>query len=398
MDAANRSRILFVDDEPQILEGLRHRLRRFRSRWDLVFATGAADALGQLAASTFDVVVSDLRMPGIDGATLLRHVRDRFPGVVRIVLSGESDVQLARCASLVAHQFIAKPCDPDVLEGILDRTLALRALVNDEPIRRLVTRLDDLPALPETYTRVKALVADDRSTAADVADVIKRDAAIAAKVLQLVNSAFFGLSHAVGSVEDAVVRLGLDRTGAVVLASEVFGVFSPGGTAHAATEKLQRHSLATAHLADRISLRPLAEDVYTAALLHDVGKLVLALHAPDHLRLAEEEAVRAAVPGYVAEQALFGFTHAEVGAYLLGLWGLPHFIVEAVANHHLPGRVPGSGLGALAAVHVADTLEHARTGERFKPPEAPFLAALGATDAEWTRWVADGYAGKEGGR
>ncbi len=391
---SQQRRILFVDDEPQILDGLRHRLRRFRTRWDLCFADGGEHALEQLAKGPFDVIVTDLRMARMDGAALLGEVKARFPSVVRVVLSGESEVDLSRRAALVAHQFLAKPCEPDALERVVERALALKDLVNDEPVRRIVGQVDALPAMPATYARVRALVADDRRSSADVARVIKGDPALSAKLLQLVNSAFFALPHAVTRVEDAVVRLGLERTESIVLASECFNLASTGAV-RLQVEALQHHSIATAHVAERLPLSAHREESFIAGLLHDVGKLLLAVHVPRHLRLADEEAARAGIPSHVAERQLFGVTHAEVGAYLLGLWGLPQFLVEAVANHHEPMRVPDPCRGALAAVHVANAIDHARSGDELALPDPAYLQALGAGDADWQHWLREHAGDKE---
>jgi YesN/AraC family two-component response regulator len=112
-------RVLFVDDDQYILDGLQNLLRKQRSRWDMCFALGGAAALELFAAAPFDVIVSDMRMPGMDGAELLAHVRERYPAARRIVLSGYAEPAAVQRALEVAHQFLSKPCRaPDLIDAI----------------------------------------------------------------------------------------------------------------------------------------------------------------------------------------------------------------------------------------------------------------------------------------
>jgi len=166
-------------------------------------------------------------------------------------------------------------------------------------------------------------------------------------------------------------------------------------------EALRDHALLTAGIARRIvsGYRRNVDDATTAGLLHDIGKLVLAVEMPDHIRTATAAARESGRPLHVVEQELFGITHAEIGAYLLGVWGLPYPIVEAVANHHAPGRVPEPGLDALAAVHVADVLAHECDPEG-RPHPAPSLdltyveaAGLTAQIPHWREYTRDLFAG-----
>ena len=220
-------RVLFVDDEPRILEGLRRMLRSQRHDWELAFAPGGETALALMEASPFDVIVSDMRMPGIDGAALLCRVREKYPQVVRIVLSGHTELSTALRVVPIAHQFLAKPCDAQMLRVAIERACHLRALLSDEHIRRTVAALGDLPSLPRTYEALTQALADPDTSLQKVAKIIEQDVGISAKVLQLVNSAFFGVSHSMTNIQSAVSYLGINTLKSLVLSVEIFRAFQP---------------------------------------------------------------------------------------------------------------------------------------------------------------------------
>jgi len=351
-------RILFVDDEPQILTGLRDRLRRQRSKWEMSFVESGQEALDLLATERFDVIVSDMRMPKMDGATLLKRVKDEHPEVVRFVLSGHAELELVLRAVPVAHQFLTKPCEAGLLENVVERACSLQALINDEIVRRTVGRIEKLPSMPRVYSQLMSTLSNEQVTTSDVANILKQDMAMCAKMLQLVNSAFFRLSRSIGKIEEAVAYLGLNTVKQIALAVEVFAK----GSAHEnlaglSMEAIQNHSLLAAGIAsDMFAHKQEKENAFIAAMLHDIGKLILVRELPDHVQRVVATMRREGGAMHEVEERLLGVTHAEVGAYLLGIWGLPYPIVEAVANHHAPGRVEQPAFDLLAAVHVADAL------------------------------------------
>jgi HD-like signal output (HDOD) protein len=353
-------RVLFVDDEPRILEGLQRMLRPQRHEWEMAFAPGGEAALALMEASPFDVIVSDMRMPVIDGATLLSRVRDLHPQVVRIVLSGHTELSMALRVVPVAHQFLAKPCDAQMLRVAVERACHLKALLSDDSIRRTVTGLGDLPSLPRTYEALTRELADPDTSLQKVAAIVEQDVGISAKVLQLVNSSFFGIAHSMTSIQSAVSYLGINTLKNLVLSVEIFRAFKPlGDIPGFSLEKLQRHAQLTAQIAARLPVpKYLVEVAVVASMLHDVGKLILAWKLSGHFAKVLAQARVANSPGYQAEERADGFSHAEIGAYLLGLWGLPYTIVEAVALHHGPNRVPHQHFDAISAVYAANLLAH----------------------------------------
>lgn len=381
--------ILFVDDESRILEGLQRMLRPRRDEWAMSFANSGEAALAMLEAAPFDVIVSDMQMPKMDGATLLTHVRDRFPNVVRIVLTGHTSLEASIRAVPVAHQFLAKPCDASVLQVAVERACALKASLSSVTLSRTISQIQDLPAMPRTFAALTKALGEPEASIHQIAQIIERDVAVAAKVLQLVNSPLFGASRHITAVNTAVSYLGVNILKNLVLSIETFNLF--GNVAAAGgypVAQLHQHAHLSARIAARLPTQGHFQDAAcVAALLHDIGTLVLMAKLPAQLSQALARAREEKCPVYVAEERLLGVTHAEIGAYLLGLWGLPYVIVESIAYHHAPARVPHRGFDSLAAVYVADTLAHEIEDvipgwpqyERASPDLA-YLEAIGVAD------------------
>ncbi len=388
-------RVLFVDDEPQMLSGLQRLLRPQRHEWDMKFAEGGEQALDALEATPYDVIVTDMRMPGLDGVTLLQQVKDQWPQMVRIILSGYTELEATLRTVPVAHQFLTKPCDPERLKDVVERACALQSLLHRDALRAMIAEMGELPSQPGVYLALAEALADPGASMADVARLVEQDIAMSAKCLQLVNSAFFGLGRRVTSVQQAVSYLGTDMLKALVFTVEVFRAFEPPrGAGGFDLEALQSHSLLVARLATQVLAgRQPADDVFVTGMLHDVGKLILVTRLPEQAAAIAAAAQATGQPWHALEEDRLGVTHAEIGAYLLGLWGLPQQTVEAVAHHHAPTRLPRRGLDVLAAVYLADVLideqaaasglgaaESGGAGRGAPPLDEDFLAALGIVD------------------
>jgi HD-like signal output (HDOD) protein len=347
------ARILFVDDEVAILDGLRDLLRKERRRWDMVFALGGPEALEALARQPFDVVVSDIRMPGMDGAQLLTRVKAEHPSAARIVLTGHADRDAALRALPVAHQVLAKPCDGGALRVAIERTQALQALLASGEIRDVIGRLTALPSVPSTYLALTDAARDPGKGLCDMTAIVLRDPAMSTKVLQLVNSAYFGARQRVTSIPQAVMHLGAELLKGLALAGNIFSTVG-GSIAGFSLEALQQRSLETACLAKRFVDDPQgAEEAFTAGLVHDIGQIVIALGLKGAYQDILQEARRSARPLHDVERERIGVTHAEIGAYLLGVWGLPFSIIESVAYHHRPDALAEGPCTTLAALHAA---------------------------------------------
>lgn len=232
------------------------------------------------------------------------------------------------------------------------------------------------------------MLVDEKCAMGDVAKVIKQDAGMCAKILQLVNSAFFRLSRPLSRIEDAIGYLGLEAVHRVVLAGELFDEKNGPPSAAKLLTSLRLHSLAAATIASQLlTEKKQQEDAFVAALLHDIGKLLIAVHLPEYHKAATDHAKSAGITAHAAEMALYGVSHAEVGAYLLGIWGLPYFIVEAVANHHEPSRVEEPSFGVLGAVHMSDVLAHTLVDRSTIAPDMTYMEKVGVAD-RWSGWVA----------
>lgn len=351
-------RILFVDDDSNILDGIRRMLHADRKRWEMVFSLGGEAALQACDAGRFDVVVSDMRMPGIDGATLLEQVRDLHPDTARIALTGYSEDALINRALSVVHRFLVKPCNASDLRNTIERMCTLQELLTTPEIRNIVGTISDLPSLSSTYQSLTRAIQDPNASIMQVANIIEQDVAMSAKVLHLVNSAFFGLAQSVTSLFSAVSYLGMETTKNLVLATEAFKVFVPDKRVPISTyESLERHAHNTACITSALPIDAKERDVaILAALLHDIGRLFLASKMPDAFCAVQARVMSDGCKIYQAEEEILGTSHAEIGAYLLGLWGIPNSIVETIAHHHHPTRIVHTGFDSLMAVYVAGLL------------------------------------------
>jgi HD-like signal output (HDOD) protein len=354
-------RILFVDDEPKILEGLQRMLRPMRHDWEMEFAGGAEAALADLQQRHFDVVVTDMRMPGMDGAMLLSKVREIHPEIVRIVLSGHSDEELILSSVGATHQYLSKPCDPELLKQTIGRACSLRDLLSNTSLTLLISEMQSLPSLPSLYLELMKQLEKPDPSIKVIGSIISKDPGMTAKILQMVNSAFFGLRRHVSNPTDAVSLLGIDIMKSLALSIHIFSQFNQIRIPRLSFEQLWKHNTSVGLLAKQIAQsekqsHQVVEDSFTAGLLHECGKLVLATRLPKEYVEMLDLMTTEGITEIEAEQKIFGATHPEVGAYLLGLWGLPDSIVEAIAFHQNPARCTGEIFSPLSAVCVADFL------------------------------------------
>ena len=377
-----KKKILFVDDEQRVLDGLQRMLHARRGEWEMTFVDGGQAALDALDQAPFDVIVSDMRMPGIDGATLLGRVQAEHPSTVRIVLSGHAELEAALRAVPVAHQFLCKPCQAETLREVVTRACGLQALLDDATLQETLGGIDTIPALPRVYNELVAALADPEVALADVAAIVEQDLGITAKILQLVNSSFFGIKRRIADIRQATACLGTTMIRNLALSVEVFRAFE--GTALPrgfSLEEEQAHANLTARIARNLVAgdKAQSESAFLAAVLHDLGRLILATKLPEVYQRAVA-ASHGERPSCETEEAQNGVSHAEIGAYLLGIWGMPYTVVEAVANHHHPARVRHESFDVLSAVHVADALAHEVSGATAPELDLDYLDSLGVVD------------------
>ncbi|MDX9974720.1 MAG: response regulator [FCB group bacterium] len=369
-------RILFVDDETHVLEGLERMLFSMQGQWEMAFAPSGQEALALLKVDEFDLVVTDMRMPGMDGAALLSEVARLYPNTVRFVLTGQSDKETVFRSMGTAHQFLTKPCESKALKATIERAFIIRDVLGGTEIGRLVSQIDTLPAMPEAYSRLIQELDSPEASLTTVGRIVETDVAMTAKLLQLANSAFFGLRQRVSSAAQAVSLLGLETVKALVLMVGVF-TLPPDRklTSKLHLEGLWNHSMLVGLFAEAIgrcagAAPQTVTDAFASGLLHDCGMLVLAQQGGPAYEAVLEANQQDPQPFHRREQAALGCTHAEVGGYLLGIWGLPDAVIEAVAFHHEPSRSPAASFCALTAVHVANALAHEASGASGLPAEA----------------------------
>ncbi len=373
------TRVLFVDDEPALLEGLRRSLYRAQKKWEMTFVTSAALAVAALRERAYDVVVSDMRMARADGAELLEIARDNSPQTARIVLSGYSEERQVTRLVPLAHQYLAKPCAPDRLQAAIEGCIKLQAMLHSPKVRALVGRVRTLPAIPRAYAELGEVMAREEATAAEVAAAAMRDSAIAAKILHVANSSFFRLARPVRRIEQAVVHLGFNAIRSLALSAEVFSRWPCISLEGFESDRIQAHAQAVATGAYVLAAgQPWADDAMLAGLLHDIGYWVLLQESPQEMvevqRMARSEGI--SLPA--AECRAFGASHAELGAYLLGLWGLPFPIIDAIAHHHAPELGAGE-FNPLAAL----TISHALMDQQPLTARAPWSDGPVVVDASY---------------
>ncbi len=383
-----KKRIIFVDDDPHILRGLKLMLHGRRKEWDLDFALDGPRALELMEQKQFDAIVSDMRMPGMDGAQLLETVRKLHPETARIILSGYSDLEASMKAVKPAQHYLVKPCAPETLQGLLERILSTPSGIDDPILRKLIAGLESLPALPATYLRIVEELTVPEPSIQKIGRLVEQDVAVSAMILKIVNSAYFGLLRKIASPSQAVALLGTEVVQGLVLGLHLFDSFDETIIKEMSLAKLWQHSLHTGYVARAIAVqgrrdKTLVDTAFIAGMLHDLGKLLLVMNFTEQY----QEVIKATENQdsfiFQSEREAFGASHAEVGAYLLQTWGLPDSIVEGVRNHHRLERVDAPA-SISVIVHTANCLDHelriVTPGYAFAPLDIASLQRLGLDD------------------
>jgi putative nucleotidyltransferase with HDIG domain len=356
-----KRRILFVDDEPNLLRSFQRMLRDMRDEWDLRFAQNGKDALTALELESYDVIVTDVLMPGMTGLELLDQVMKKYPNVIRVILSGHFDEDMTMGSLRLAHQSLHKPCTLDDLKSTIQRALLLQGELETQDLKDVVSQMDRLPSMPILYDKIVKLLNSPDASMRKVGEIISMDMGMTAKVLQLVNSAYFGLRRHINTPVEAVIYLGMEQVKALVLSVHIFSQAELKGFSPTYLKDLWDHSFLTGMYARLISQQEGLEksDVdiaFTAGVLHDVGKLIFISNFPDKYATVLDTAKKERLPVFESELRTFNASHSQIGAYLLGIWGLPDKITEAVMFHHDPRMCIEQSFNALTVVHVANVL------------------------------------------
>jgi HD-like signal output (HDOD) protein/ActR/RegA family two-component response regulator len=359
-----KKRILFVGGDPAVCREFQAQNSGPDAAWTVQSAGSGEEALALCYQASFDAVVADVRLSGMSGPDFLNALMRQQPKAMRIVLSDMADTESTMKCVGQAHHHMLKPCAAATLTGVLGRAFAREAWLPSAPVQGLMAQMRHVPSPPKAYFQVVEEMRSPSCSIEKIADLISNDPAITAKVLQLANSALFGLELNVVRPLEAIGYIGLETTKAIVLLAHTFSSFDQLKLTGFSVDELWRHSVRTGqyaqHIATMESTSPgVSEQAFAGGLLHDIGKLLFAAnHAgmfAKVLRLAREQHCNL----WEAEaQLLPGMGHAELGATVLSIWGLPAAITEAVALHHCPWNHRIAGFNPVTAVHAANILDH----------------------------------------
>jgi HD-like signal output (HDOD) protein len=385
----SRKRVLFVGEDLALWEQLQNQSGGFSENWDVAFAKSGLQALASMTQSPCDAIVADMQLPGMTGAQLLDEVIQRSPKTLRFIRASMADQQAAMKCVGTAHQYLVKPSDAQTIGFALDRAFSLESWLPNDTVQKLIAQMKKLPSPPNLYFKIVAELQSPDASIENIGSLIAQDPVLSAKLLQVVNSAVFGLQLQVVSASEAVMYLGMETTKALVLLAHTFSYFDKVRTAEFSVEKLWKHSVTTGKFAEQIArAEGVAPEVvgqaFTGGMLHDLGKLLLAANVPEGFKEALTKAKEQKIHLWDAETGVFGATHGELGACLLGIWGLPMPIVEAVALHHFPIRFLSKQFCPLTAVHAANVIEHEIQAESkdslIAAADSNYLTELGLVD------------------
>lgn len=372
--------ILFVDDNENILQGLRRNLRPMHQEWDCSFAPGGEEALKMMQTRHVDVVVSDIRMPGMDGAGFLKRVKEAYGHTVRFVLSGQCEEEVILQLLGVSHQYMAKPFDHEKMIATIRGILKLKSQIQDNALRMFVARASALPTLPSLHGEIVAELNAAEPSSKALEDMFLRDISLLAKLLQIMNSSYFGPSQDINTIAYVWELLSLEKIKALIVQDYIVVPMNKELENDPFIPQLWKRSLVTARIARAIAkdenLPPkMADKAYVAGLLHAIGTLILYEYQRQEKGSIEYESILAS--GAVDNYAL-------IGGWLLSLWGLPRDICYAVLNHASPDMAEeGGNKNLLSIVHVAYALALAREapqGQEKNYLKEDFLRQAGAYD------------------
>ncbi len=391
--AQTNPRILLIDDEIDCLDQLKSSLSSKEEHWIIELSNNPRQSLEAIQSSPPTVLVCDYRMPQMDGCELLSLVEKEHPSVHRFIMADKRDQELLATGIGSSFHFLPKPCSPKLLRSEIQRCIAIENWLGKDQINRIMDKMGDLPSLPSMYQKVVNALNSTDASIENVGQEISTDMAISGKILQIVNSSYFGFEETVSDISQAVTVLGIETVKNLVLAIQVFDQ-DESSEQKSLTDQLWRHSMSVATIAKDITRHETgnsrnAEEAYTAGLFHDIGKLMMQRAIPDVYQAAREHAEKKRLPFWKAENEIIGCNHAETGAYLLGRWGLPISVVECAACHHEPVNSFGAAFSPLASVHAANALVwENHTGGNVHPDstrDKRFFAEL-KKENQWSVW------------
>lgn len=359
MNDTQAIRVMFVDDDPLILSGLRRQCRRMRPSWQVWFAESGQEALSLLAKAPVDIVVSDMRMPGMNGAEVLEVVRQRWPSMHRVILSGQTDQSSLLEHVGVIHRFLQKPCDMGQIVQAIEQSLKLRLELKASRLGAYVSRIKSLPVMTSVYRELMIAIESDESSVDIISKIVAKDMGLSVKVLQLVNSAFYCLPKRVESVTDAVHRIGLSNLKSLALIAKLFETLESGDRrnshiAHLWSASTDIGAKAEMYAKAHNQQASTCADARLAGMLSMIGRVIMIACLPDVMAYTVELSNSTDTSLAECERKAFGVPQHVVGAYSLGIWAFADSITDAVLHQHKPSSITTLDLTHPAVyVHAA---------------------------------------------
>lgn len=348
-------KILFVDDEIQILKALNRIL--MDTDYEVYTAESGQSALEFLENESVDLIITDMRMPYMDGYELLSQVKKLYPKIIRIILSGYSDEKVVFNAlqKNIAKLYIMKPWDNDKLLTVIEQVFKTEEILTSINLLALINGTEHLPTIEESYQRILQMI-DKEVDMATIAQEIERDQSIASKILHVANSAYYNAKT--GSLKQAVTYIGIQNTRNLVLTTSIIEGFKSSGPIRERVENIWNHAFTTnkllAFIYQKHLNKKLPDSLSSAGLLHNIGLvLLLSNFGQDYLKLLLNARLqKKSISELELEQ--FKVTHNEAGSYLLNWWEFPYEIVEATMYHHTPLDERVTNRELVCALHVAE--------------------------------------------
>lgn len=359
-------KVLLLEDERRIIEEMNQQFARAPHNWDLAQAGDSASAWQHFVDGPVDIIIARITAADENGAGFWRRLIEASPQTVRLAIASSRLEPIRAAESLqYTHQCLSEDIRADLLIKGIDFVVYLQNRLANLRLEAEIGGLLSLQALPDNYIGIIKELQSPEPSVKKISGLIQQDMAMTARVLQLVNSAFFSLPNRVAKVDQAVSLLGISTIRSMLVSMQLFSVFEGGPVPKRHAEQVWEHSVKVAGLAREIAAREGASDrdqenALLAGMLHDIGKLIL-FKLPEY-REALTARIRAGINDeYSLEKELYGSTHAEAGGYLIGIWGINSTVAEIVAHHHKPAESRSmTGFTPLTAVHAADFIIHNR--------------------------------------
>nr|WP_282437273.1 HDOD domain-containing protein [Vibrio amylolyticus] len=342
---------MLVDDEPLVLNGLKRAL--YGTGWTIFTDTSGQAALQTLKKEPIDLIISDMLMPGMNGAELLKIVSEKHPSVIRASLSGYSDPDITIKGGFFAHLAFMKPCEPEAIKDEVNRIANILSLFPDRVIQSAIGSITSLPIPPKLFFQVKSKLADDTTSMEEIAKLISQDPAMCAKIIHTSNNAIFRGRTQIDSITSAITRLGGQVITSIIGMLEVYSVSTD--KPNQSLEELQSQSLRVAILASSFVRREDRDQTFLIGILHRIGEYVRMMIVND-LMTAYTSTNKEEDNKVHLEQYLFNTKSEQLGGYLLHFWGFPIPIIECILICNAPEKLKGQTFGPTCAVYIASCL------------------------------------------